>query len=155
MRDSKDKVILVSACLLGVACRYNGTSRKHDDVISMLEGKRFVPICPESLSGLPVPREPAEFDKGDGTTLKSGRTRIIMRDGTDVTREFMRGATETLKIVRLVGAHEAILKDRSPSCGVHQVYNKGKLVTGIGCLTAMLIEQGIHVRSEKEAPNKR
>ena len=150
MRDSKDRVILASACLLGVACRYNGTSRIHDNVISQLEGRRLVPVCPESLSGLPVPREPAEFDQGDGTTVKSGRTRIMMRDGTDVTREFMRGAAEARKIARLVGAEEAILKDRSPSCGVHQVYNQGKLVPGVGCFTAMLVEEGIKVRSEKD-----
>jgi len=110
----------------------------------------LVPVCPESLSGLPVPREPAEFDQGDGTTVKSGRTRIMMRDGTDVTREFMRGAAEARKIARLVGAEEAILKDRSPSCGVHQVYNQGKLVPGVGCFTAMLVEEGIKVRSEKD-----
>lgn len=148
MSSTDSPVILVSACLLGVACRYNGVSRKQDNVISFLKGKRFVPICPESLSGLPVPREPAEFDQGDGTTVRSGKSRILLADGADVTEAFLRGAAESLKISRLVGASEAVLKDHSPSCGVYQVYNRGRLVSGVGVFSAMLLLEGVALKSE-------
>ena len=146
----KEETILVSACLLGVACRYNGVSRNNERVIEYLRGKRFVPICPESLSGLPVPREPADYDTGDGSQVKCGRARIVSRDGRDWTKEFLRGANEAMKIARLVGATRAILKERSPSCGVHQVYVRGKLVSGKGLLTALLEQEGIEVESETE-----
>lgn len=150
MPKRDQEVILVSACLVGVACRYNGASKKDESVMAWLTGKTFVPICPESLSGLPIPREPADFDQGDGNTVKNGKTRILLRNGADVTREFLRGATEALKIARLVGADSALLKDRSPSCGVHQVYNAGRLVPGAGLFTALLLQEGIVVFSEKD-----
>lgn len=146
----KEPVVLVSACLLGVACRYNGTSKRYDNVVEYVKDKRFVPVCPESFSGLPVPRLPAEFDHGDGTTLRSGKNRLLMRDGKDVTRAFLRGASEAMKIARLSGASLAVLKDRSPSCGVYEVYNQGRIVQGVGCFTALLLLDGIKVQSEKE-----
>ena len=149
-RFQEDKPILVSACLLGVACRYNGMSKKDERVIEWLRGRRFVPICPESLSGLPVPREPADYGEGDGSLVKCGKARILSRDGRDWTKEFLRGATECVKIARLVGATRAILKERSPSCGVHQVYVRGKLVNGRGLLTALLLQEGVLVESETE-----
>ncbi len=150
--SDKDEVILVSACLLGVACRYNGVSKRDDKVIAYLEGKRFVPVCPESLSGLPVPREPADFDHGDGSMLRGGKNRLLLRDGTDVTRQFLRGAAESLKIARLAGATRAVLKDRSPSCGVYEVYNGSRVVKGIGCFTSLLLLNGVAVESEKDLP---
>ena len=145
-----DDVILVSACLLGVACRYNGASGKNDKVIEWAAGKAIVPVCPESLSGLPIPRDPAEFDAGDGSLVRSGKARIVQRSGADVTREFMRGAVESLRIAHLCGAKQALLKDRSPSCGVYNVYRKGKLARGVGCFTALLLLEGVAVKSEKD-----
>ncbi len=150
MKEKDEQIILVSACLLGIACRYNGTSKKYDRVVEYLREKRFVPVCPESLSGLPVPRLPAEFDRGDGSTLRSGKNRLFMRDGKDVTRPFLRGAAEAMKIARLVGASHAVLKDRSPSCGVYEVYNRGKIVEGVGCFTSLLLLDAVAVCSEKE-----
>jgi uncharacterized protein YbbK (DUF523 family) len=150
MNNQTDKVIIVSACLLGVNCRYSGMSKKDDKVIEFLVGKNFVPVCPESFSGLPIPREPADFDRGDGTMTKTGKNQVIQRDGTDVTKQFLRGATEAMKICKLAHATSAILKDRSPSCGVHQVYNEGALVNGVGILTAMLMQEGVKVISEKD-----
>lgn len=147
---NKDEAILVSACLLGVACRYNGSSRKNDKVVEWVKDKRFIPVCPESLSGLPVPREPAEYDMGDGATVRNGKARIVLRGGQDVTNEFMRGAIESLKIAHLAGAKEAILKDRSPSCGVYSVYRRGEIARGVGCFTALLLLEGVAVRSEKD-----
>jgi len=146
----REEVILVSACLLGVNSRYNGMSKKDERVIEWLKGRRFVPVCPESLSGLPVPREPADYDAGDGSQVRCGKARILSRDGQDWTREFMRGATECVKIARLVGATRAVLKERSPSCGVHQVYVRGQLTDGKGLLTALLEQEGILSISETE-----
>jgi uncharacterized protein YbbK (DUF523 family) len=150
MTTTGEKVYLVSACLLGIDCRYNGFSKKDERVIGWAHGKRVVPVCPESLSGLPIPRDPAEFDEGDGTMLRSGRSRLVTREGVDVSKAMLRGATEALKIARLVGATDAVLKDRSPSCGVYEVYNQAELVAGIGCFTALLLMEGVAVRSEKD-----
>ena len=150
MNNQTDKVIIVSACLLGVNCRYSGMSKKDDKVIEFLVGKHFVPVCPESLSGLPIPREPADFDRGDGTMTKNGKNQVVDRDGINVTKKFLRGASEAMKICKLSGAKSAILKDRSPSCGVHQVYNEGTLVNGVGIFTAMLLLEGVKVMSEKD-----
>ncbi len=149
MKD-QDRVFLVSACLLGVACRYNGSSGRNDRVIEFMKDRRFVPVCPESLSGLPFPRPPAEFDHGDGTTVRSGKNKIVMHDGADVTKYFLKGAAECIKMSRLARATDAVLKDRSPSCGVYQVYNSGKLVRGVGVLTAMLLMEGVAVQSERD-----
>lgn len=148
--ENREPVILVSACLLGVACRYNGTAKKNERVLAFVQGRRFVPVCPESLSGLPVPRPPAEFVEGDGSGLRSGRSRVSLREGAEVSREFLRGAAEAVKISRLVRAGEAILKDRSPSCGVYEVYQNGRLVPGVGCFTAMLLLEGVAVKSEND-----
>ncbi len=150
MEDSEQRVVLVSACLLGVACRFDGESRRDEAVLGYLEGKNFVPVCPESLSGLPVPREPAEFDCGHGAMTLSGENRIVMRDGTDVTDAFLRGGRQALMIARLVHASEAVLKDRSPSCGVHQVYRNGVLAPGKGVFAALLLDEGVMVKSEQD-----
>jgi len=150
----RDEIILVSACLLGVNCRYNGMSKKDERVIEWLKGKRFVPVCPESLSGLPAPREPADYDAGDGSLVKCGKARILSRDGRDWTKEFLRGAAEVVKIARLVGATRAVLKERSPSCGVHQVYVQGKLGPGKGLLTTLLEQERIPVLSELDLIGK-
>lgn len=150
----RDEIILVSACLLGVNCRYNGMTKKDERVIEWLRGKRFVPVCPESLTGLPAPREPADYDAGDGTGVKTGKARILSREGQDWTREFLRGATEVVKIARLCGATRAILKERSPSCGVHQVYVRGQLVPGKGLLTSLLEQEGIKALSESDLLGK-
>jgi uncharacterized protein YbbK (DUF523 family) len=109
-----------------------------------------VPVCPESLSGLPIPRDAVDYDQGDGTMLRSGRARLVTREGVDVSKAMLRGATEAIKIARLVRATEAVLKDRSPSCGVYEVYNQGDLVPGIGCFTALLLMEGVAVKSEKD-----
>jgi len=149
----EEQTILVSACLLGVASRYDRSSKKDQRVIEFLRGKRFVPVCPESLSGLPVPRQPAMFDRGDGADVLSGKSRVLLRTGEDVTEEFLRGAQECLKIARLAGASAAVLKERSPSCGVRRVYVDGKLLPGTGLFTAFLMEEGVKVYSEEELGN--
>ncbi len=136
---------LCSACLLGVCCRYDGKSKPHQKVIALLKKDVLIPVCPEQLGGLSVPREPAE---------KKG-ARVIDRQGKDVTQSFTKGAQEVLRIARLFDVQQAILKQRSASCGHGQIYDgsfTGTLIPGDGVTTSYLKENGIEVFSEEELP---
>lgn len=133
--------ILVSACLLGVACRYDGDSRPNDAVWALAERYRLIPVCPESMGGLPIPREPSEI-VGD---------RVLSRMGKDVTAEYRRGAQRVLSIARKFGCRAALLKEKSPSCGTGTVHNgkfDGGLTDGYGVTAALLRENGIAVFGE-------
>ncbi|MCQ2551000.1 MAG: DUF523 domain-containing protein [Clostridia bacterium] len=131
---------IVSACLLGENCKYDGGNNKNDKVIEFCKCHDYIPVCPERAAGLPCPRPPAEY-VGD---------RILDCTGKDVTAEFIKGAR--LELERAGEANGAILKAKSPSCGVGQIYDgtfSGKLVEGDGCFVKMLKEKGIEVISEK------
>jgi len=140
----------VSACLLGVNCRYDGANRRDQNAIEFVKEKLVVPVCPELLSGLGFPRLPAEIERGDGFTVLSGKARALQKDGADVTRAFLAGAKEALKLALLSRANTALLKDQSPSCGVNFIYHKGRKIRGAGIFTALLIREGFKVISEKE-----
>ena len=136
--------ILVSACLLGVNCRYCGTACPGDGVKDLADRYRLIPVCPEQLGGLPTPRPPAE--------LRGGK--VITASGSDVTEEYCRGAHEALKLAELFGCRCAILKSRSPSCGFGQVYDgtfSGKLVPGSGITASLLHKSGLTVLNEENA----
>lgn len=148
------KIYLVSACLLGISCRYDGTSKRDSNVLKWAENKLVIPVCPESFSGLGFPRPAAEIEKGDGFSVLSGKSRVFFKDGQEVTREFLAGAKESLKIARIANAKFAVLKERSPSCGVNYVINRGKKVRGAGIFTALLIREGVTVISERELPEE-
>ena len=105
--------LLVSACLLGARCRYDGFCAAHPLAGKLAERHQLVPVCPEQLGGLPTPRPPAELRDG----------RIAARDGTDVTENFRHGAEEALALCRLLGCEAALLKERSPSCGRGMIYD--------------------------------
>ncbi|RJP56119.1 MAG: DUF523 domain-containing protein [Deltaproteobacteria bacterium] len=140
-------MIVVSACLVGINCRYDSSSKTKPELLDLLEKKRAVPVCPEQLGGLPTPRTPAKIQSGDGyDVLKSG-ARVIDIKGRDVTRQFIKGAIEAFNIAMLVGADKAILKDKSPSCGVNYIWDDDGLKEGKGVLTALLIDNGIKVSS--------
>ena len=140
-------MIVVSACLVGINCRYDSSSKTKPELLDLLEKKRAVPVCPEQLGGLPTPRTPAKIQSGDGyDVLKSG-ARVIDIKGRDVTRQFIKGAIEAFNIAMLVGADKAILKDKSPSCGVNYIWDDDGLKEGKGVLTALLIDNGIEVSS--------
>ena len=149
-------MILVSACLVGTRCRYDGGGYdRYPELSRMVEEGRALPVCPEQLGGLPTPRPPAEIQAGDGTDVLAGNARITRQDGTDVTAEFLAGARKTLEIARLHGASAAILKARSPSCGCKQVYDgrfDGTLKPGKGVTAAMLEEAGLAVYDEDDSP---
>jgi uncharacterized protein YbbK (DUF523 family) len=136
-------MIIVSACLAGLHCRYDGSEKPCAEVIRLVAEGKAIPICPEQLGGLPTPRQPSEIN-GD---------RVIRKDGGDVTAEFQQGAREALKLAQLVGAKTAILKAKSPSCGSGKIYDgsfSGTLIAGDGILAKMCKENGIEVKTEEE-----
>jgi uncharacterized protein YbbK (DUF523 family) len=140
-------VVIVSACLAGVACRYDGKSCPDEEVISLVATQRALPVCPEQLGGLPTPREPAEIQGGDGADVLRGRAIVLDRVGRDVTSNFVRGAAEVLRFAKLIGAIEAILRAESPSCGCGNISLRGELVKGDGVTVSLLKQHGISVRT--------
>lgn len=143
---------LVSACLLGARCRYDGKSCRDEKVLKLARKEGLIPICPEQLGGLPTPREPAWISRGDGWDVLRGKAKVIDRMGVDVTENFRRGAKEALRIARLYGVREAILKAKSPSCGSGKIYEfySDKVKSGDGVTTALLKRNGISVLTEEE-----
>lgn len=137
------KKILVSACLLGVACRYDGKSKPVDEVIALGEKYCLIPVCPEILGGLPTPRVPCEISNG----------RVMSRYGEDKTAEYTRGAEEVLRLARLFNCDTAILKKKSPACGCGEIYDgsfSGILVQGDGACAALLKKSGINILNETQ-----
>lgn len=135
--------ILVSACLLGACCRYDGRSKPYPGVALLGKEHQMVPICPEQLGGLPTPRPPAERQGDDVRT----------RDGLDVTAQYRRGAEEALKLCMLTGCRVALLKEKSPSCGGRCIYDgtfTGALVEGAGVTAELLRRYGVTVYGESE-----
>ncbi len=143
-------MILVSACLCGVHCRYDGKAKPDEEVIALLQAGQAIPVCPEQLGGLPVPRPPAEIIEGDGAAVLNGVARVFNRLGQDVTEAFIAGAEETLLLARLSGAEKAILKANSPSCGAGVIYDgtfSGGTRAGDGVASALLKKNGIEVEA--------
>jgi len=135
-----------------VKCRYDGTSARELKLLKLAKKERLVPICPEQLGGLPTPREPAWIVGDDGSDVLKGVAKVISRSGGDVTENFRRGAEEALRVAKLFGAREAILKARSPSCGcgkIREPFSFDKLKEGDGVTAALLKKNGIKVVSEE------
>ncbi|MBQ7907665.1 MAG: DUF523 domain-containing protein [Clostridia bacterium] len=135
--------ILVSACLLGTPCRYDGASKPDKAVISLENKYLLVPICPECLGGLKTPRIPSEI-RGD---------RVIRKDGIDVTAEYNKGTMAVLEIARQENIKIAVLKSKSPACGKGRVYDgtfTKTLTNSNGILADLLIKNGIKVIDESE-----
>lgn len=147
--------ILVSACLAGRRVRYDGRAKTIDDAIVerwRAEG-RLVVFCPEVAGGLSVPRPPAEIDSGDARAVLDGTARIRTPQGADVTAAFLAGARAALSTARAHDVALAVLKESSPSCGLHRVYDgsfSGQTVAGPGVTARLLLEAGIPVFSEGE-----
>lgn len=140
-------MILVSACLLGEKCKYNGSDNKNEVVLRFLEGKKYIPICPETMGGLTAPRLPAEIVKD----------KVIQKDGTDVTAFFEKGANLVTELAEKHNVTLAILKANSPSCGVGNVYDgsfTSTLISGNGITAQKLIKMGIAVKTEKQLENE-
>ena len=144
---------LCSACLLGVNCKYNGSNNLNQKAVKLSRKEILVPICPESIAGLPIPRIPSEIKKGEGHDVLDGTAAVVSKDGTDLSKLFIEGAYKVLREAQKKGITEAILKQRSPSCGCGQIYDgtfSGKIKNGDGVTTALLKRNGIHVISEDD-----
>lgn len=135
--------ILISACLVGENCKYNGGNNLHPQIDVLLEKYDLIPFCPEMEGGLPTPRNPSEV-KGES---------VFMDNGKDVTENFLKGAKKALMLCLFLKIKIAVLKERSPSCGTHQIHDGSfseKLINGMGVTAKMLKENGIEVYSENE-----
>jgi len=147
-------MILVSSCLLGVNCKYNGSNSLNKNVLEFLKDKGgFIISCPELLGGLSIPRGSYEITGGTGKEVIEGRARVKSNKDEDVTEEFLKGARATLKFAKQNEVKLAVLKARSPSCGVNQVYDgtfSGRLIGGDGVTAALLRKEGIELVSDEE-----
>ena len=135
--------ILVSACLLGTRCRYDGASKAHPGMAALAERHTLIPVCPEQLGGLPTPRPSAE---------RQGE-HVVTKTGVDVTEQYRRGAEETLMLCKLLGCEAAVLKERSPSCGRGEIYDgtfTRTLIPGDGVTAELLAAHGITVYGESD-----
>jgi len=136
-------MILVSACLAGVKCRYDGKDNANAKVIDLVKKGIALPVCPEQLGGLQTPRIPAEIidDK------------VINKKGENITLQFRKGAKEALNIAKLAGCNKAILKQRSPSCGYGKIYDgthTGKIIEGLGITAKLFLENNIIILTEDD-----
>jgi len=146
-------MILVSACLLGIYSRYNGGSNLQALLAEYTRCGQFLPVCPEQLGGLPTPRPAVEIVGGSGHDVLAGACKAVNKVGEDVSAAFVKGAEETLTIARTFPVTAAILKERSPSCGVHLIYDGsfGQIVKkGQGVTTCLLKQLNIPIYSEED-----
>lgn len=153
-------MILVSRCLTGANCRYNGKSKPNKAIIDFLstlqEGTDYLLICPESAGNLPIPRAPGEITGGNAAAVLRGEAKVTSKDGDDYTNAFLKGAADACQKASDFSANIAILKEKSPSCGVHLVHDgsfSGQTIPGCGVTTAALISRNITVFSENELKN--
>lgn len=136
-------MIVVSACLAGVECRYNGQAFPIPEIIEMVKQGKALPICPEMLANLPAPRQPGEQRDG----------KIYSKDGSDVTADYLKGAKIGLDVALATGCKKAILKSKSPTCGCGIIYDgtfSGRLIPGDGVFTKLLKGNGIEVITEED-----
>lgn len=135
--------LLISACLMGVKCRYDGKQKKIPELDRLVEKYVLIPVCPEVLGGLPTPRVPSER-RGEA---------VVTRDGRDVTENYRLGARETLRICQMTHTDCALLKERSPSCGCGSIYDgtfTGTLCPGDGVCAALLKQHGVRLYGESQ-----
>jgi len=137
------RMIMISACLAGVRCRFDGASKPNEKVIELVRQGKAVLVCPEQLGGMPTPRVPSEI---------VGK-KVMSKEGKDVTANFILGAEEALKIAKMYGCKEAILKQKSPSCGSGVIFDgtfSKKKIKGDGMFARLLKKNGIKVRTEED-----
>lgn len=144
--------IIVSGCLLGNNCKYNGGNNYNENVVKFLENKDYIVICPEEMGKLTIPRVPSEiqYSKTADEVLKN-EAKVLSKNGDDVTKYFIDGANKALEIAKRNNCKLAILKDGSPSCGSNYIYDgnfEGKKIDGKGVCACLLENNGIEVISE-------
>jgi uncharacterized protein YbbK (DUF523 family) len=136
---------VVSMCLYGIDCRYDGTSSKIDEIVKLVNEGKAIMICPEQLGGLPTPRDASEI------ICRNNARHVVSKAGRILDHEFQIGANEALKIAQMFGAQKAILKSRSPSCGHGQIYDgtfSGTLTCGNGITAQLFINNGFEIFDE-------
>lgn len=142
-------MILVSACLCGKRCRYDGNAKENEDLMARLVREETLPLCPEELGGLPTPRPACRLVGGDGADVLAGRARLVDETGVDRTDAFLKGAYRTLELARSNGVYRCCLKAKSPSCGSKQLALQGLLPEGyrpvLGVTAALLLANGFTV----------
>jgi len=138
---------LVSACLCGIPCRYDGTSSPNKDVVELVREGRAIPICPEVLGGLSIPRIGMDLVGGEGKDVLDGLTAVISRKGDDLTASLLRGALASFLIAKKFRIKTALMKQKSPSCGCGLIKRRGKTIKGDGVTTALFKREGIRVAS--------
>ena len=133
--------VLVSACLLGLACRYDGKSKQYKEIGGLEESCALIPVCPEQMGGLSTPRLPAERKNG----------RVVTENGGDVTAQYERGAAQALYLAKRFGCRYAVLKEKSPSCGCGRIYDgtfSRSLTEGNGVTAELFLKEGIEIYGE-------
>jgi uncharacterized protein YbbK (DUF523 family) len=147
------RVVVVSACLLGEKTRYDGGDKHVPEATDPLlgdPGVEVMPLCPEILGGMGCPRPPVHFAEGDGDTVLDGHGRLVDDAGRDHTGAMAKGAERADALAALAGAEQALLKERSPSCGSHQIHIAAGLADGRGVFAARLARRHLPVLSEED-----
>lgn len=147
------KVMMVSACLAGVACVYDGTHNRHPHFVGLFRNRNVFLFCPEVLGGMGMAHPPSEIAGGDGFAVLEGKARVVSKDGRDVTEFFILGAGKTLAFARKHHVKVAVMKARSPSCGCGKIHDgtfTKTLVPGFGVTAALLKQNGIEVIADIE-----
>jgi uncharacterized protein YbbK (DUF523 family) len=136
---------MISACLIGVHCRYDGGHSKCPGLVNYIASAPFIPFCPEQLGGLSTPRPPANITGGDGLDILAGKARLVNARGVDVTDAFKKGAQEAYTLAKISGSPVAIMKNRSPSCGLMTPYCEKESGLGVGVTAAFFQSHGIRI----------
>ena len=160
------KSVLISACLVGVDCRYDCSDLESEKIVNTYQINDaikellhldinsdnivLIPICPEQLGGLSTPRDESSFSRGNGEAVLKEKAKIVSINNKDVTESFLKGAKQSLKIAKITKAKIAVLKEKSPSCGVEYIFVGKKLSKGTGVTTAYLKQNGIEILSSKK-----
>ena len=146
--------LFVSACLVGFKCRYDGEFKTDARVLRSIAAYSWIAVCPEQYAGLPTPRIPMAFEGGSGLDVLEGKARIVQVDGGDVTSRLVSASRILVRLAEGWRVRCAILKERSPSCGVTRIYVGDRLVSGRGVFAAMLAETGVTIVSEEQIVSK-
>jgi uncharacterized protein YbbK (DUF523 family) len=146
-------MILVSGCLVGQKCSYNMVNEEIPELKRLVDNGEAIPVCPAQLGGLPTPRPPSEIVGGDGKNVLEGKAKVINSEGRDMTKSFLKGASDALVIAKDKNVTEAVFRSRSPQCGCGLIYDgtfAGKTRSGDGVAAALLKKHGIRVMTEEE-----
>lgn len=146
-------MIMVSACLCGVNCKYNGGNNNIKEIEKLLKNKKVIFVCPEQLGGLQTPRSPSEIVGGTGIDVLNKCAKVLNKEKVDLTRNFLKGAEEVLNLAKKVKPELIILKANSPSCGKGSIYDGSfskKKIPGNGVTSELLIKNGFNVIDENE-----